>query len=255
MADKARGGVADHARAVPRTSSVPVEKQDVRGTARTVRETSGGVMNQELQRVFDQVVEGNKAGVETAVRSAVDAAIPPARILQEGLIAAMSEVGDRFEKQEFYVPEMLVSARAMQAGLALLKPQLVESGVKAVGKVVLGTVRGDLHDIGKSLVGMMLEGAGFEVVDLGTDVAPEKFGEAVRTHRPQVVGMSALLTTTMQSMRSTLEALDDLGVRGQVKVMVGGAPVTESFAREIGADGYAPDASRAVALAKALMRD
>jgi len=210
-------------------------------------------MKPELQRVRDKVVEGHKAGVEAAVHSALDAALVPEQILNEGLIAAMTEVGDRFERQEFYIPEMLVSARAMQAGLALLKPQLAESGVKAVGKVVLGTVRGDLHDIGKSLVGMMLEGAGFEVIDLGTDVGPEKFGEAVRTHRPQLVGMSALLTTTMQNMRSTLEALDDLGVRGLVKVMVGGAPVTESFAREIGADGYAPDASRAVALAKSLL--
>jgi 5-methyltetrahydrofolate--homocysteine methyltransferase len=210
-------------------------------------------MKPELQKVWEQVIEGNKAGVEAAVRGAQDAALTPEQILQEGLIAAMTEVGNRFERQEFYVPEMLVSARAMQAGLALLKPQLVESGVKAVGKVVLGTVRGDLHDIGKSLVGMMLEGAGFEVIDLGTDVGPEKFGEAVRLHHPQLVGMSALLTTTMQSMKSTVEALEDLGVRGQVKVMVGGAPVTESFAREIGADGYAPDASRAVALAKSLL--
>jgi 5-methyltetrahydrofolate--homocysteine methyltransferase len=210
-------------------------------------------MKPELQRIRDEVVEGNKAGVEAAVRSALDAALAAEQILKDGLIAAMTEVGDRFEKQEFYVPEMLVSARAMQAGLALLKPQLAESGVKAVGKVVLGTVRGDLHDIGKSLVGMMLEGGGFEVIDLGTDVGPEKFGEAVRTHQPQLVGMSALLTTTMQSMKSTLEALEDLGVRSQVKVMVGGAPVTESFAKEIGADGYAPDASRAVALAKSLL--
>jgi 5-methyltetrahydrofolate--homocysteine methyltransferase len=210
-------------------------------------------MKSELQRVWEQVIEGNKAGVEAAVRAARDAALTPEQILNEGLIAAMTEVGNRFERQEFYVPEMLVSARAMQAGLALLKPQLMESGVKAVGKVVLGTVRGDLHDIGKSLVGMMLEGAGFEVIDLGTDVGPEKFGEAVRVHQPQLVGMSALLTTTMQNMKSTLEALEDLGVRRQVKVMVGGAPVTESFAREIAADGYAPDASRAVALAKSLL--
>jgi 5-methyltetrahydrofolate--homocysteine methyltransferase len=210
-------------------------------------------MKSELQKVRDEVVEGNKAGVEAAVRSALDASLAAEQILNEGLIAAMTEVGDRFERQEFYVPEMLVSARAMQAGLALLKPQLAASGVKAVGKVVLGTVRGDLHDIGKSLVGMMLEGGGFEVIDLGTDVGPEKFGEAVRMHKPQLVGMSALLTTTMQSMKSTLEALEDLGVRGHVKVMVGGAPVTGAFAKEIGADGYAADASRAVALAKSLL--
>jgi 5-methyltetrahydrofolate--homocysteine methyltransferase len=210
-------------------------------------------MKAELQKVRDEILEGNKAGAEEAVRAALEAALAADEILNEGLIASMAEVGDRFERQEFYVPEMLVSARAMKAGLAVLKPQLAESGVKAVGKIILGTVRGDLHDIGKSLVGMMLEGAGFEVIDLGTDVGPEKFGEAVRTHRPHLVGMSALLTTTMQSMKSTLEALEDLGVRGQVKVIIGGAPVTEAFAREIGADGYAPDASRAAALAKSLL--
>ena len=148
---------------------------------------------------------------------------------------------------------MLVAARVMQAGLALLKPQLIESGVQAAGKVVLGTVRGDLHDIGKNLVGMTLEGAGFEVIDLGTDVGPEKFGGAVRTNEPQLVGMSALLTTTMQNMKATLEALEDLGVRDQVKVMVGGAPLTQAFAEKIGADGYASVASRAVVLAKSLL--
>jgi 5-methyltetrahydrofolate--homocysteine methyltransferase len=148
---------------------------------------------------------------------------------------------------------MLVAARAMQSGLTLLKPHLIQAGVPAVGKVVLGTVKGDLYDIGKSLVGMMLEGVGFEVIDLGTDVGPEEFGEAMRKHKPQLVGMLALLTTTMQSMKSTLKALEDLGVRREVKVMVGGAPVTGAFVKEIGADGYAPDASRAVALAKSLL--
>jgi 5-methyltetrahydrofolate--homocysteine methyltransferase len=206
-----------------------------------------------LQEIYDSVLNGNRAGVEIAVRKGIDAELAPASVLNEGLIAAMTEVGARFERQEFYVPEMLIAARAMQTGLTLLKPRLVQAGVPAAGKVVLGTVKGDLHDIGKSLVGMMLEGAGFEVIDLGTDVSPEKFADAVRTHRPQLVGMSALLTTTMQNMKSTLEALEDLGVRSQVKVMVGGAPVTDTFAEEIGADGYAPDASRAVALAKALL--
>jgi 5-methyltetrahydrofolate--homocysteine methyltransferase len=179
--------------------------------------------------------------------------LPAVRILNDALIAAMAEVGARYERQQFYVPEMLVAARAMQVGLALLKQQLVEDEVPVVGKVVLGTVKGDLHDIGKSLVGMMLEGTGFEIVDLGTDVAPAKFAEAVRSSGATLVGMSALLTTTMQNMRSTIEALEDLGVRGQVKVMVGGAPVTEAFAKEIGADGSAPDASRAVTLAKRLI--
>jgi 5-methyltetrahydrofolate--homocysteine methyltransferase len=206
-----------------------------------------------LQSLYDEVINGNRTAVEASVREAIDAGQPVTLILNDALIAAMKEVGDRFERQEFYVPEMLVAARAMQSGLTLLKPRLVQAGVPAAGRIVLGTVKGDLHDIGKSLVAMMLEGAGFEVIDLGTDVGPEKFGEAVRTHRPQLVGMSALLTTTMQNMRSTLEALEDLGVRTEVKVIVGGAPLTDAFAKEIGADGYAPDASRAVTLAKALL--
>ncbi len=210
-------------------------------------------MDAVLQSIYDEVINGNRAAVESGVQQAMQAGLPPASILNDALIGAMKEVGDRFERQEFYVPEMLVAARAMQSGLTLLKPLLVSSGVPTAGKIVLGTVKGDLHDIGKSLVGMMLEGSGFEVIDLGTDVGPEKFGEAVRTHRPQLVGLSALLTTTMQNMKSTLEALEDLGVRGQVKVMIGGAPVTDAFAKEIGADGYAPDASRAVTLAKSLL--
>jgi 5-methyltetrahydrofolate--homocysteine methyltransferase len=210
-------------------------------------------MDDILQGVYDDVINGNRAGVEAGVRKAVEAKLPAAIVLTEALIGAMAEVGARFERQEFYVPEMLVAARAMQAGLAVLRPQLVEDGVKAVGKVVLGTVKGDLHDIGKSLVGMMLEGAGFEIVDLGTDVPPAKFAEAARASGARIIGMSALLTTTMRNMHSTIEALEDLGVRGQVKVMIGGAPVTDAFAKEIGADGYAPDASRAVALAKSLL--
>jgi 5-methyltetrahydrofolate--homocysteine methyltransferase len=210
-------------------------------------------MEEKLIKILDSVLGGNRADVEAGVREALAAEIAPERILHEGLIAAMSEVGARFERQEFYVPEMLVAARAMQAGLVLLKPELVAGGIEVAGRVVLGTVKGDLHDIGKSLVGMMLEGAGFEVVDLGTDVAPEKFAEAVRLHHPQLLGLSGLLTTTMQNMKSTLEALEDLGVRGEVRVMIGGAPVTEAFANKIGADGYAPDASRAVGLARSLL--
>lgn len=210
-------------------------------------------MEAPLQTVFDSVLEGNRASVEAGVRQTLELGIPASRTLNEALIAAMTEVGARFERQEFYVPEMLVAARAMQTGLAILKPQLIESGIKAAGKVVLGTVKGDLHDIGKSLVGMMLEGAGFEIIDLGTDVPPAKFAETARANGANIVGLSALLTTTMQNMRATIEALEDLGVRQQVKVMIGGAPVTDAFAREIGADGYAPDASRAVALAKRLV--
>ncbi|MFN2149864.1 MAG: corrinoid protein, partial [Anaerolineales bacterium] len=184
------------------------------------------------------------------VQKALDQGVAVEDILQKGLVSAMSEVGDRFEKGEFYVPEMLIAARAMQAGMGLLRPYLVESGVEPAGTAVLGTVKGDLHDIGKNLVAMMLEGAGFNVIDLGTDVPPEVFAQTLREQNADIVGMSALLTTTMQSMRQTIEAIEDLGWRDKVKIMVGGAPLTEEFAREIGADGYAPDASRAVTLAK-----
>jgi len=209
-------------------------------------------MDPVLQSMFEAVVAGKKAEVEAQVRQAQEAKVDPGAILNQGLIAAMMEVGRRFEAGEYYVPEMLIAARAMQAGLTILRPQLVASGIKTAGKVVMGTVRGDLHDIGKNLVAMMLEGAGYEVVDLGTDVSPEKFAAAVREHNPQIVGMSALLTTTMQNMKSTIEAIEDLGLREKVKIMVGGAPVTEAFAKQVGADGFAPDASRAVALAKQL---
>lgn len=208
-----------------------------------------------LKAIYDDVLNGNRSGVEAGVRAAMDAGQPVGSILNDALIAAMKEVGERFERQEFYVPEMLVAARAMQAGLSLLKPHLTQAGVPTAGKVVLGTVKGDLHDIGKSLVGMMLEGAGFEIVDLGTDVAPERFASSVREIAPDIVGMSALLTTTMPKMKDTIEALEDTGVRGEVIVLVGGAPVTETFAKEIGADGYAPDASRAVTVAKQLLKE
>ena len=165
----------------------------------------------------------------------------------------MGEVGRLFEENEYFVPEMLVAARAMQGGLAILKPHLAAGGSISAGKAVVGTVKGDLHDIGKNLVAMMLEGAGFEVVDLGTDVTPDKFVKAVIEHKPHVIGMSALLTTTMPSMSGTIKALQEAGVRDQVKVMIGGAPVTDGFARQIGADGYSPDASSAVRLAKSLV--
>jgi 5-methyltetrahydrofolate--homocysteine methyltransferase len=210
-------------------------------------------MESELQSLHDSVIAGKLAEVETGVQHALTAGIPTERILAEGLIAAMTEVGRRFECGEYYVPEMLIAARAMQAGLAVLRPQLVAAGIPTAGKVVLGSVRGDLHDIGKNLVGMMLEGAGFAVIDLGTDVSSERFAQAIREHEPKVVGLSALLTTTMKNMQATLKALEDLGVRDKVKVIVGGAPITAAFAEKIGADGYAPDASRAVALVKSLL--
>lgn len=209
-------------------------------------------MNETIAKIFENVTRGDRAGVEQNVQKAIEDGIPAQEILNEGLIAAMSEVGVRFEQGDFFVPEMLIAARAMQVGLGVLKPKLVEQGVKAASKIVLGTVKGDLHDIGKNLVAMMLEGAGFDVVDLGTDVPPEKFLAAVNEHQPNLVGMSALLTTTMAYMKTTITALEEGGVRENVKIIIGGAPVTETYAQQIGADGYAADASRAVALAKAL---
>jgi 5-methyltetrahydrofolate--homocysteine methyltransferase len=203
-----------------------------------------------LKEIFEGVIAGQRELVPEKVNAALEQGIEAEEILNQSLIGAMREVGDRFERGEYYVPEMLIAARAMQAGLALLKPKLLESGVKAAGVVVIGTVKGDLHDIGKNLVAMMLEGAGFEIVDLGNDVSPEAFASAAREHGASIVGMSALLTTTMGNMRATIEALEDIGIRGDLKVMIGGAPITQGYADEIGADGYAPDASRAVALAQ-----
>ena len=207
---------------------------------------------QPIETIYNAVLEGDAKGAHAGVHAALAAGINPETILKEGLIAAMGEVGRLFEENEYFVPEMLVSARAMQGGLALLKPHLAAGGSVSAGKVVIGTVKGDLHDIGKNLVAMMLEGAGFEIVDLGTDVAPEKFVKAVMEHQPQAIAMSALLTTTMPSMSNTIKALQEAGLREQVKVMIGGAPVTDGFAKQIGADGYSPDASSAVRLAKAL---
>jgi 5-methyltetrahydrofolate--homocysteine methyltransferase len=206
----------------------------------------------QIEAIYTAVLDGNAPAAKAGVEKALAAGIAPDVILKEGLIGAMAEVGRLFEENEYFVPEMLVSARAMQNGLAVLKPLLAESGAQPTGKVIIGTVKGDLHDIGKNLVAMMLEGAGFEVVDLGTDVTPEKFVKAALEHKPQVVGMSALLTTTMPSMGTTVKALLEAGVRERVKVMIGGAPVTDAFARQIGADGYAPDASSAVRMAKSL---
>ena len=206
----------------------------------------------ELEGIYSAVMDGDAGKVQSTVGQALNVGLSAEAILDGGLIAAMTEVGRLFEEGEFFVPEMLVSARAMQAGLALLKPHLTAEGIPSAGKAVLGTVKGDLHDIGKNLVVMMLEGAGFEVVDLGTDVTPDRFVQTVRDHQPHVLGMSALLTTTMPSMASTISALKEAGLRDRVKVMVGGAPVTDAFATRIGADGYSPDASSAVRLAKSL---
>ena len=206
-----------------------------------------------INEIYKGVTEGNRQVVSAKVTEAIQAGVPAVDILNQGLIAAMAEVGRLFEEGEYFVPEMLVAARAMQEGMAILKPRLAQANVESAGKVIIGTVKGDLHDIGKNLVKMMLEGAGFEIVDLGTDVTPDKFVQAVKEHQPKVLGMSALLTTTMPSMVATVTALKNAGVRESVKVMIGGAPVTEAYAKEIGADGFAPDASRAVAAAKKLI--
>ena len=208
-------------------------------------------MDEKVKQIFQGIVEGQQDVVAAGVDAALEAGVPARTILEEGMLAAMAEVGRLFEEGECYVPEMLISARAMKTGLAKLQPSLIQTNVQAAGIVALGTVKGDLHDMGKNLVGMMLEGAGFKVKEVGVDVSPEVFVAAA--DEVDVIGLSALLTTTMGSMKSTLEALDAAGKRPKVKVIVGGAPVTDDFARSIGADGYAADASKAVALAKSLI--
>src|SRR5215208_4962163 len=209
------------------------------------------IMKEIVKQIFQGIVDGEQDAVAAGVESALEAGVPARTILDEGMLAAMAEVGRLFEESECYVPEMLLSARAMKTGLAKLQPSLKQTDVQAAGTVALGTVKGDLHDMGKNLVGMMLEGAGFTVKDLGVDVTPEAFVAAADD--VDVIGLSALLTTTMGHMKDALNALEAAGKRSKVKVMVGGAPVTEDFARSIGADGYASDASRAVALAKSLI--
>ncbi len=206
-----------------------------------------------LQAIFDSILNGQQKVTAEKVSQALAEGLEPVEILNQGMVGAMAEVGRLFEEGEYFVPEMLIAARAMQSGLAVLKPRLVQANFKPIARVAAGTVKGDLHDIGKNLVCMMLEGASFEILDLGSDVPAEKFVAAVTEQGADMICMSALLTTTMPNMRTTLEALKAAGVRDQVKVMVGGAPVTEGWAREIGADGYAPDASRAVALARSLV--
>jgi 5-methyltetrahydrofolate--homocysteine methyltransferase len=210
-------------------------------------------MDEILKPIYDGILDGDQRKVAAGVQAALDQGHDPEAILKNSMVVAMDEVGRLFEEGEYFVPEMLVAARAMQGGLALLKPHLTQANVASSGKVIAGTVKGDLHDIGKNLVCMMLEGAAFEIVDLGSDVSPEKFVEAVKENGAQIVAMSALLTTTMPNMKVTLEALKAAGLRDSVKVMVGGAPVTDTYAKDIGADGYASDASKAVALAKSLV--
>jgi len=211
-------------------------------------------MGEHLKTVYQSVMDGNLEGVRESVSKAVQAGLNADKILKEGLIPAMTEVGRLFEEGEYFVPEMLVAARAMQGGLEILKPLLVEEDVKPVGKVVIGTVKGDLHDIGKNLVAMMLKGAGFEVFDLGTDVPPDKFAEQVREKGADIVAMSALLTTTMTNMAAVIKAITEADLREKVKIMIGGAPITDEYTRKIGADGYAQDASQAAKLALSFIK-
>jgi 5-methyltetrahydrofolate--homocysteine methyltransferase len=205
----------------------------------------------DLKALADAVIKGDQATAVNITKAALGDGTAPKTILDQGLIAGMDVVGVRFKKNEMYIPEVLIAARAMKMAMQVLEPELAKAGVEPIGKLVIGTIQGDLHDIGKNLVAMMLKGAGFEVIDLGVDVSPEKFVETARSKGAQLVGMSALLTTTMPRMEKTIAALKAAGV--PAKVMIGGAPVTQNFADKIGAQGYAPDAATAVDLAKRLV--
>lgn len=207
----------------------------------------------DLNQLSDAIINGNADAARSITEQALKEGVEPIKIVNEYMIPAMNEVGRRYDCNEYFVPELLVSARAMKACLELVRPLLTGSGVKSAGRVVIGTVKGDLHDIGKNLVAAMLEGGGFEVIDLGVNVSPEKFVEAVRQNDANIVAMSALLTTTMPAMKTTIEALKQAGIREKVKVLVGGAPITQKFADEIGADGYSENAPGAVSLAKKLL--
>ena len=204
----------------------------------------------DLDVVSETLQRGDAEKVEELVKKALEENLTPKKILEDGLIKGMDIIGTKFKNNEVYVPEVLIAARAMHAGMDILKPKLIETGVKNIGKVAIGTVKGDLHDIGKNLVKMMLEGAGFEVIDLGIDVSPDKFVEAVKEHKPNIIGMSALLTTTMVNMVEVIKALEAAGLRDKVKIMIGGAPITQNYADQIGADGCSPDAASAVDKAK-----
>jgi 5-methyltetrahydrofolate--homocysteine methyltransferase len=205
------------------------------------------------ETIYEGILKGNMPAVQEATKAALAEGIPAATLLYEAMIPAMEEVGRLFEANEYYVPEMLIAARAMKAGLALLRPELVKENIKPRGKVALGTVKGDLHDIGKNLVAIMIEGAGFEVIDLGVDVSPQQFVNVIKEKNVDVIGLSALLTTTMPSMKSTIEAVQEAGLRDKVKIIIGGAPVTQKYADEIGADGYGRDAAAAATLVKKLL--
>lgn len=206
-----------------------------------------------LDNIYNAVLNGRAPDAAEQTRVALEAGHTANEILNKACIPAMAEVGRQFEAGEKFVPEMLIAARAMQTSVEILRPLLVEAGIRTIGKVVIGTVQGDLHDIGKNLVGMMLEGAGFEIIDLGTNVSPAAFVQAVQNNQPDIVGMSALLTTTMPAIGTTIDALAEAGLRDQVKVMIGGAPINEGFASQVGADAFAPDAGAATRVAKGLL--
>jgi 5-methyltetrahydrofolate--homocysteine methyltransferase len=206
-----------------------------------------------MSDLYDAILNGNAPAAAEAARKALESGTAAIELVQGHMVPAMDEVGRRFECEDYFVPELLLAARAMKAALALIRPLLASSGAEPAGRVVIGTVKGDLHDIGKNIVASMLEGGGFEITDLGADVAPEKFVDAVRANRANLVCLSALLTVTMSSMKTTIEALSAAGLRGQAKIMVGGAPVTQRYADEIGADGYGENAAVAVALARRLV--
>ncbi|MCB9420485.1 MAG: corrinoid protein [Ardenticatenaceae bacterium] len=210
-------------------------------------------MSNILSEMATAVIEGNMNDIVDMTEDALDEGLNAKEILDNGLMPGMDHVGVEFKAGNMFVPEVLRSARTMQASMDILKPLLAESGAKMIGKILMGTVKGDMHDIGKNLAGMMCEGAGFEVIDLGKDIAPETFVEEVKKHQPDIIGMSALLTTTMRMMEQTIKALAEAGLRDQVKVMIGGAPVTQNFADQIGADGYASNAAAAAELAKRLV--
>ncbi len=205
-----------------------------------------------MSELYDAIVNGNAPAAAKAARQALEGGAAALDLVQSHMVPAMDEVGRRFECEDYFVPELLLAARAMKAALALIRPLLASSGAEPAGRVVIGTVKGDLHDIGKNIVASMLEGGGFEITDLGADVAPEKFVDAVRANRANLVCLSALLTVTMSAMKTTIEALSAAGLRGQAKIMVGGAPVTQRYADDIGADGYGENAAVAVALARKL---
>ena len=210
-------------------------------------------MSETLVKIGEKLYAGDEDAVAQLTQNALDEGLTPGQVLQGGLLKGMERVGVDFRDGDLFVPEVLIAARAMHAGMDVLKPLLTEADALSAGKVVLGTVTGDLHDIGKNLVAMMLEGGGFEIVDLGINLPPERFIEAIREHEPDVVGLSALLMSTMPAMQKTIAAIAEQGLRDRAKIIVGGAPVTQVFADEIGADGYAPDAAMAVELTRSLL--